>query len=596
MTPRHCFGGLLAKEFSSLSISREPASLFPYLLFFFFFFFFLSRFICVVVDLEFMGLLGTLLGIIGFSFGVPFGLLLGFFIFIYSKPSKESKEPIVRPINEFDSKTLQGLLTEIPFWVKNPDYDRVDWMNKFVSDMWPYLDKAICNTIRSTTKPIFEQYIGKYGIESIEFDHLTLGTLPPIIHGVKVYETQERELVMEPAIRWAGNPNIILSVKLLTLKLTMQLVDFQIFILPRVTLKPLVPSFPCFANLNISLMEKPHVDFGLKFFGGDIMAIPGLYRFVQETIKEQIANLYHWPNILEIPILDGSSGATKKPVGILRVKVVRALNLRKMDFLGKSDPYVKLSLTGERLPAKKTSVKMSNLNPEWNETFKLIVKDPENQVLQLHVFDWEKVKAHDKLGMQVVPLSLLTPYETKEFTLDLLKNMNPNDPHNKRNRGKIVLELTFDPFKEEHDRFSGYLDESKHVSIRRFSNELSSNGGVLSVTIESAKDVEGRHHNNPYALVIFRGEQKKTKVIKKSRNPRWNEGFQFMLEEAPMDEKIRIEVMSKRRGFNCYPKESLGHVEINLTDVVNNGRINERYNLINSKNGVIQIEIRWNTV
>lgn len=81
----------------------------------------------------------------------------------------------------------------------------------------------------------------------------------------------------------------------------------------------------------------------------------------------------------------------KKPVGILHVKVVRALKLLKMDLLGTSDPYVKLTLSGERLPAKKTSIKMKNLNPEWNEDFKLTVKDPESQVLQLHVYDWEKV-------------------------------------------------------------------------------------------------------------------------------------------------------------------------------------------------------------
>lgn len=84
-------------------------------------------------------------------------------------------------------------------------------------------------------------------------------------------------------------------------------------------------------------------------------------------------------------------GAMKKPVGILHVKVVRAVKLLKMDLLGTSDPYVQLSLTGERLPAKRTSIKMKNLNPEWNERFKLVVKDPESQVLQLHVNDWEKV-------------------------------------------------------------------------------------------------------------------------------------------------------------------------------------------------------------
>jgi hypothetical protein len=43
-------------------------------------------------------------------------------------------------------------------------------------------------------------------------------------------------------------------------------------------------------------------------------------------------------------------------------------------------------------------------------------------------------------------------------------------------------------------------------------------------------------------------------------------------------------------------KESLGHVEINLDDVVHNGRINQKYHLIDSKNGVIHVEIRWSTV
>lgn len=544
-----------------------------------------------------MGLLGAVLGVIGFGFGLPIGLLIGFFFFIYSKPSRDLQDPIIRPLHEFDSKTLQTLLHEIPSWVKSPDYERVDWLNRFLYDMWPYLDKAICNAIRSTTKPIFDQYTGQYHIESIEFDHLTLGSLPPTICGVKIIETQEKELVIEPRIQWASNCNMVVSLKVLSLKLTVQVLDLQVSFAPRVTLKPLVPTFPCFANLSVCLMEKPHVDFGLKVLGGDLMAIPILYQFVQDTIAEEITNLYHWPNVLEIPILENASEATR-PVGILHVKVVRALNLLKMDFLGKSDPYVKLSVSGEGLPSKKTSIKMSNLNPEWNEQFKFIVKDPATQVLQMHVYDWEKVKMHDKLGMQVIPLSSLTPCETKEFTLDLLKNLSLNDPQNKRNRGKITVELTFDPFKEESGKFSGTLvGECKGNSIiRRAAEESSSSGGVLSLTVESAEDVEGKHHSNPYAVILFGGEKKQTKVMKKTRNPRWNEEFQFVLEEAPINEKINIQVWSKRRGFNLFPKEPLGYVDINLHDVVNNGRINERYHLINSKNGMIHIEISWSTI
>ncbi|XP_034693211.1 synaptotagmin-3-like isoform X3 [Vitis riparia] len=337
-------------------------------------------------------------------------------------------------------------------------------------------------------------------------------------------------------------------------------------------------------------------DFGLKLLGGDIMAIPGLYQFIQKTIRRQVASLYLWPQTLEMPILDALVAPIKKPVGLLHVKVVRARKLLKMDILGASDPYVKLSLSGERLPAKKTSIKMKTLDPEWNEDFKLIVKDPKSQVLQLHVYDWEKVGMHDKLGMQVVPLRLLTPNVTKEFTLDLLKNTNPNDPHNKKYRGKIVVEMTFNPFKEDNERFSGLLNEHMRNDSggERATEDVPSSGaGLLLVVIQGAEHVEGKHHNNPYAIILFKGERKNTKLIKKTRDPCWNEEFEFMLEEAPAKEKIHIEVMSKRKGFGFSFKESLGHVDIDLIDVVHNGHINKKYNLIRSKHGVIHVGLRW---
>lgn len=40
--------------------------------------------------------------------------------------------------------------------------------------------------------------------------------------GIKIFETNEKELVLEPAIRWAGNPNITLVLKVLSLQLTVQ--------------------------------------------------------------------------------------------------------------------------------------------------------------------------------------------------------------------------------------------------------------------------------------------------------------------------------------------------------------------------------------
>lgn len=534
------------------------------------------------------------MGLIGFGWGIGLGLLAGYFIFIYTQPV-DVKDPIVRPLAELDSKTLSALLPEIPLWVKNPDYDRVDWLNKFVRDLWPYLDKAICKIIREQAKPYIEEYGPKFKLDSIELEQLTLGSLPPTFVGIKVYDTKEKEMIIEPSLKFAGNPNIIVAVRAFGMKVaTVQVVDVQVFATPRVTLRPLIDTFPCFSKILVSLMEKPHVDFGLKLLGGDVMAIPGLYRFVQDMIKEQIANMYLWPKNLEIPVVDDANAA-QKPVGLLNVKVVRAKGLKKKDLMGKSDPYVKLHLGGGHSFAKVTKTIKSNLNPEWNESFKLIVKDPETQSLEIHVYDWEKIGAHELLGMQVVPLKGLVPDEDKTLTLDLLKNTEANDVANQKQRGNVTLELNYKPFKE--DEIGGPIkedDEDAELSFdQKAPDGTPEGGGLLVVIVHGAEEVEGKHHTNPYVRVVFRGEEKRTKPIKKNRDPKWEQTFEWVLEEPPLDNRLHVEVLSKSSGFNMHLKESLGYVDINLSDVVNNKRINEWYQLIDSNNGKVQVELQW---
>ncbi|KAG4212697.1 hypothetical protein ERO13_A01G002900v2 [Gossypium hirsutum] len=537
-----------------------------------------------------MGFVGTVLGIFGFGFGITAGLVIGYYFFIYIQPS-DVADPEIRPLVEENQETLQKMLPEIPFWVKNPDYDRLDWLNKFLEYMWPNLNKAICATVRGIVKPIIDEQIPQYKIDAVEFEALTLGSLPPTFQGMKIYVTEEKELIMEPSIKWAANANVTIAVKAYGLKATAQVVDLQVFALPRITLKPLVPSFPCFANIFVSLMDKPYVDFGLKVVGIDLMSVPILYRFVQEIIKDQVANMYHWPKTLEVQILDPAK-AFDRPVGLLHVKVIRALKLKKKDLLGASDPYVKIKLTESKLPSKQTTVKMKNLNPEWNEEFNFTVKDPLTQILKLHVIDWEQIGKHDKMGMNEVPLKDLTPDEPKLMTLELVKKKDTNDAQNDKSRGQLVVELTYKPFKEEE--LPKTFQQTK--TLVRAPDNTPDGGGMLVVIVHEAEDVEGKHHNNPYVRILFRGEKRKTKKIRKTRDPRWEEEFTFMLDEPPINDKIHLEVYSSSSRIGLRrPKESLGYIDINLSDVVNNKRINERYHLIDSKNGRIQIELQWRT-
>lgn len=112
------------------------------------------------------------------------------------------------------------------------------------------------------------------------------------------------------------------------------------------------------------------------------------------------------------------------------------------------------------------------------------------------------------MGMNVVPLKELPPEEPKVMTLDLLKNMDLNDPQNEKSRGQLVVELTYKPFKDEDMDKS--FDESQVP--QNAPEGTPAGGGLLVIIVHEAQDVEGKHHTNPSARLIFKGEERRTKV------------------------------------------------------------------------------------
>lgn len=112
--------------------------------------------------------------------------------------------------------------------------------------------------------------------------------------------------------------------------------------------------------------------------------------------------------------------------------------------------------------------------------------------------------------MQVVPLKMLVPYEKKEMSLHLKNSMDPRDPHNRKLRGRITLEMTFVPFLEDSKKYS----RSSASSGNGHESSSLDGTGLLLVNVIEAKDVEGKSNpSNPYATVLFRGDRRRTKVI-----------------------------------------------------------------------------------
>lgn len=78
-----------------------------------------------------------------------------------------------------------------------------------------------------------------------------------------------------------------------------------------------------------------------------------------------------------------SSELELKPQGKLTAVVVKANDLKNMEMIGKSDPYVVLYV--RPVFKVKSQVIENNLNPVWDRTFELIAEDKETQSLIFEV-------------------------------------------------------------------------------------------------------------------------------------------------------------------------------------------------------------------
>ncbi|XP_051830247.1 dysferlin isoform X5 [Antechinus flavipes] len=84
-------------------------------------------------------------------------------------------------------------------------------------------------------------------------------------------------------------------------------------------------------------------------------------------------------------------------------------------------------------------------------------------------------------------------------------------------------------------------------------------------------------HSDPVASLTFRGVKKRTKVIKNSVNPVWNEGFEWDLKGIPLDHTSELHVVVKDHetvGRNRF----LGEARVPLRDVLTNPSLAASFN------------------
>ncbi|KAL8114268.1 calcium-dependent lipid-binding protein [Apium graveolens] len=382
-------------------------------------------------------------------------------------------------LNRDDLKKICG--DNFPEWISFPVYEQVKWLNKQLSKLWPFVADAATAIIKESVEPLLEEY-RPAGITSMKFSKLSLGNVPPKIEGIRVQSLKEGQITMDIDFRWGGDPSIILGIEAaMVASIPIQLKDLQVFTVIRVIFQ-LTDEIPCISAVVVALLSepKPRIDYTLKAIGGSLTAIPGLSDMIDDTVHTIVTDMLQWPHRIVVPIggvpVD-TSDLELKPQGKLTLTVVKANDLKNMEMIGKSDPYVVVYI--RPLFKVKTKVVDNNLNPVWDETFELIAEDKETQSLIFEVFD-QDIGQDKRLGIAKLPLRELEADTSKEIQLRLMPSLDMLKIKDKKDRGTISIKVLYHDFNKE-EQYQALEDEKRILEERKKLKEA----GVIGSTMDA---------------------------------------------------------------------------------------------------------------
>ncbi|GIL55458.1 hypothetical protein Vafri_11001 [Volvox africanus] len=433
------------------------------------------------------------------------GLLIGLglsFLFYYNKKAKTEANELLS-VN-LGMKGLCLVSGGLPSWVKMSHTEKLEWLNSLIVEVWPYVDKGLCNMIKEITAQVMPGVLktlpaGLGGIvKSIGFKHLTFGDAPFRVESMWVGADEKDSLVLELAVKWCGDPNITLAIEIPGgQKLCPRVMDISFVAQVRVMLHPLVPRIPGFVAMMATVPKPPLIKYRLDFgkaMGGS-MAPAAVTPVINYFLRDMITKMLVWPQRLVVPVLQETEQdkveiqrLMRRHRGVLRICVESAKEL-KPDSWGSNDVLVELTTDSEFYEA--TSIRRAKpvLDAEgkvmehigesvsWNDYIFLLIQEPKNQLMWLEMFDIDRLRPSKLLtgqvsqvfnGRHLMGRSLIKLAEVcragKEgygMTAHLGRGEwgSPGGPG--KGRGKVKLNMTYWPF----ESFTKYDVENAMMGI-----------------------------------------------------------------------------------------------------------------------------------
>ncbi|XP_026123555.1 extended synaptotagmin-2 isoform X3 [Carassius auratus] len=525
------------------------------------------------------------LGYFEFSFS---WLLIALTIFFFWKRNTSCKNTrLNRALSFFEQEdTVKQELeaTELPSWVHYPDVERVEWLNKTVKQMWPYVCQFVEKLFKETIEPAIKE--ANAHLSTFSFTKIDLGDKPLRINGVKVYSenVDKRQIIMDLQISYVGNTEIDVDVKRFYCRAGIK--SIQIHGVLRVILEPLLGNMPLVGALSLFFLKKPLLD--INWTGlTNILDIPGLNGFSEHMIQDIISTYMVLPNRITVPLIGEVELAQLRfpmPKGVLRIHFLEAQNLEVKDtylgglIKGKSDPYGMLLVSNQLFRSK--TIKEC-LHPKWNEVYEALVYEHSGQHLEIELFDEDPDK-DDFLGSLMIDLSELHKEQKVDEWFDLEEVTT----------GKLHLRLewlSLYPSAEKLDQVLRSIRANENLSSALLVVYLDSASNLPTNPLDFNPDgpkppYKGLKYGkkmsidpNPFVKLTVGQKMYTSKVRYKTSEPLWEEAFHFLINN-PRTQELEIEVRDSKH------KCSLGSVGVAVASLLKEAdmTLNQQFPLQNS--------------
>ncbi|XP_060005744.1 extended synaptotagmin-3 isoform X2 [Lagenorhynchus albirostris] len=432
---------------------------------------------------------------------------------------------------QFISRELRG--QHLPAWIHFPDVERVEWANKVISHIWPYLSMIIENKFREKLEPKIREK--NVHLRTFTFSKLYFGQKCPRINGIKVHTNKcnRRQVVLDLKICYIGDCEI--SVELQKLQAGVKGIQLQGTL--RLILEPLLVDKPFVGAVTMFFLQKPHLQ--INWTGlTNLLDVPGISEVSDSLLEDLIAAHLVLPNRVTVPVkkgLDLTNLRFPLPCGVIRAHLLEGEKLAQKDnFLGlrgKSDPYAKVSIGLQHFRSRTI---YKNLNPTWNEVFEFIVYEVPGQDLVVDLYDEDPDK-DDFLGsLQICLGDVMTNRVVDEWFV--LKDTTSGQLHLRLE----WLSLITDPEAviEDHGSFSTailvvFLESACNLPRNPFDYL---NGEYQAKKLSKCARNKVSRDPSSYVKLSVGKKTHLSKTCRHSKDPVWSQVFSFFVRNVAAEQ------------------------------------------------------------